>query len=626
MVFRNLPIEFDLYGRAHLRDEDAPSPFSTAQDGRRALAVNRERALARLVENQNAREFLLDPLTRTTGRLTLRGLVDFNHRRILDAQIETTEPRTHEAGLVGREASDAVPIMSRVNGTASGAHSIAAAMAVEMACGAIPPPLAVLARNLGSCAEVIAASIHHLFLYAGPDYAEAAVSRTSLVVWAKAQRTSAPNYAAHGLETIADVMRGINPFTGHLYAEALQMGRLAREVCVLMFGRHPHPSTVFPAGVAVEGGKETFNLALGRINTLLDYAKKVTAIWDDLVEFLYNAEPRYRRVGELPGNLLSVGLWDDPDFYDASYLNANNWGEHRLSPPGVVVNNELRTTRLTDLVIGTEVFDEHAYFAKNPEPQNGISAGPQIIGAVSGGNGVGLAVPADPLSAPLSPRHPWNRVWYTETAPQPAARDWRGKYSWSPAPRWDREPMESGALARLWVNALVGAKSERQHCEFIAATRRGLEIDLPRGQQPAVRLRWHLPERPNTLERNRARAYQIAAAGMAAYANILKAFECVRRGENSMSVRFRAPERKNGVGLWESGQGVVMHFLALRDRRIGNYQCLTPSDWMGSPRDEIGVPGTYESALINTPLLEECLRWEDFTGIDILRTIRSFDP
>jgi hydrogenase large subunit len=47
---------------------------------------------------------------------------------------------------------------------------------------------------------------------------------------------------------------------------------------------------------------------------------------------------------------------------------------------------------------------------------------------------------------------------------------------------------------------------------------------------------------------------------------------------------------------------------------------------MASPLDPFGVPGPYEEAVLNTPLLEEFERPEQFTGIDILRTIRSFDP
>ena len=59
---------------------------------------------------------------------------------------------------------------------------------------------------------------------------------------------------------------------------------------------------------------------------------------------------------------------------------------------------------------------------------------------------------------------------------------------------------------------------------------------------------------------------------------------------------------------------------------IENYQILTPSTWMASPKDPFGNPGPYEEAVHATPILENFEKPEDYKGIDILRTIRSFDP
>lgn len=597
MTFKNLPIEFDAYGRAHLRDEDAVAPFSVENDPRIQRALNRARALEKLVDSQHIWDFDVSPVTRVAGNLSLLAVIDFDQRRVLDARVENAQLCGYELIAKDREPSDVIHIASRARGSSSGAHAIAAAMALEMSCGVTPPPLAIIARNLGSCGEIIGESGHHLFVLAGPDYSEASVSRTSLSLWGKAQKTSSPGADIHGMETIAEIMRGFNPLSGHLYLESLQMSRLAREVSTLMFGKYPHPSAVIPGGLGIEANKETFNQVLGRVNTLLDYAKKVTAVWDDLVDFFYDAEPRYRRVGELPGNLLTVGIWDDPEGYDGSYTNSNGWGKHRMVLPGVMINGELRTSRLTDINIGIEEFIEHSYYENWP----------------------GDLFQADPLSGPLSPWHPWNK----QTIPLPAEREWRGRYSWASAPRWDREAMETGALARLWINTVSG----NRNCEFITPNRRQLEIALPKGQQPAMTLRWLIPERPNTLERNRARAYQLAYAGIVAYANLLQAFDYIRRGETSMSRRFRVPEKTTiGAGFWECARGAVTHHLSIRQQQVMNYQIITPSEWMGSPHDAIGLPGTYESAVMNTPLLEECARAEDLTGIDILRTMRSFDP
>ncbi|HEV2125994.1 MAG TPA: nickel-dependent hydrogenase large subunit, partial [Chloroflexota bacterium] len=230
----------------------------------------------------------------------------------------------------------------------------------------------------------------------------------------------------------------------------------------------------------------------------------------------------------------------------------------------------------------------------------------------------GSRFPTDPSGAPLSPFHPWNK----QTVPDPTKRNWREKYTWATAPRWDREPMESGPLARQWITATAG----KMENEFIHASNGGLAIDLPPGATPATTLVWRRPERVNALERNRARAYHVAYCGMVAYTFLLKAFEYLRRGDTVMAVPYRIPEQAIGVGFWEAGRGTLTHHAVIEGGRLANYQIVTPSTWMAAPRDPFGVPGPYEEAIMNTPILEEIRRPEDFTGVDILRAIRSFDP
>jgi len=182
--------------------------------------------------------------------------------------------------------------------------------------------------------------------------------------------------------------------------------------------------------------------------------------------------------------------------------------------------------------------------------------------------------------------------------------------------------METGPLARQWITALAG----KLKSEFIRSVPGGLEIDLPRGELPAMTLTWRIPPRVNALERNRARAYHIAYCGMATYTSLLRAFQYLQRGENVMSVPYTIPSQALGVGFWESGRGALTHYVEVDGGRIANYQIVTPSTWTASPRDPFGAPGPFEEAVMNTPLLEEFDRPEEFTGIDILRAIRSFDP
>src|SRR5499426_3858557 len=530
MCFKNLPIEFDAHGHAYLREDGKGDPFSTAAGSapgsRGAGWRNREDALEELVRNMRAREFNIDPVTRVAGALAFHTTIDLQNRRVLDARTEASLFRGYELILKQRDPLDAIHISSRACGVCGGVHAITASLALEMAYDVTPPPLAVITRGLGEGAELIYDHSLHLFLLAGPDYSEAAVSKTTPSLWRRAQQTAAEGESVHGM---------------------------------------------------------------------IDYSKKVAKLWDDLVEFFYMAQPEYRKVGEMPANLMSTGMWDDPESYDGSYARCNEWGERRLATPGVIVNGVLRTTRLADINLGIEEFVNHTYYGEWK-----------------------AALKTDPLGAPLSPYHPWNK----RTIPRPTKRNWKERYTWSTAPRWDREVMETGPLARQWISAVAGKLQN----EFIRAAPVGLEMDLPKFQSQALRLSWRIPERPNALERIRARAYHIAYCGLMALTYLLKAFDYVRRGETRMSTPYTPPDQAIGAGFWEAGRGTLTHHVIVERKKVANYQIITPSTWMASPRDPFGVPGPYEMAVMNTPLLEEFNKPEDFTGIDILRTIRSFDP
>ncbi|MGE0132940.1 MAG: nickel-dependent hydrogenase large subunit [Blastocatellales bacterium] len=555
-----------------------------------------QRVIEGLAERSYLRSFDVDPVTRVTGALASHTVIDFNQRKALDARAGAALFRGFELILKDREPSDAIHVSSRVCGLCGAANAITSAMSLEMAYGVAPPPLAITARNLGASAEYLFDHPQHLFLQAGLDYSEVAVSKTTPSLWEKARRSAAPNASAHGFRNIAQIMTAMNPMAGDLYLEALHVTRAAREIATAIFGKYPHPSTIYPGGIGITPERETFNRVLGRIHLLVEYSKKVALIWDDLVEFFYDANPLYRKVGELPANLLSVGTWDDAEAYDGSYQNCNEWGERRFSTPGAVVNGELRTTRLTDLNLGIEEFVAHSFYRQWE----------------------GNRLKNDPHDAPLSPFHPWNK----STIPEPSERNWKEKYSWGTSPRWDCEPMETGPLARMWVSALAGKLKN----EFVYATSDGLEMELPKLELPARRLSWRIPEKPNALERNRARAYQIAYSSLMAFTFMLKAFEYLHKGEKKMSRPFRSPVKAVGVGFWEGVRGAMTHHIAIEYGSIADYQILSGSTWTASPRDPFGAPGPCESAVMNTPLLEEFTLPEEFTGIDILRTIRSFDP
>ena len=226
----------------------------------------------------------------------------------------------------------------------------------------------------------------------------------------------------------------------------------------------------------------------------------------------------------------------------------------------------------------------------------------------------------DPAGNPISPHHPWNK----KTIPKPTGTSWKEKYSWSTAPRWDRMAMESGPYSRMWANALA---KDYSHLRFIEPTGESLKFHVPGGALPSAEIEWRIPEQWGAFERNRARAHAILYTALIAYENLLIGLDFMRKGETKTSVGHKVPKDfRIGAGFWGAGRGYLTHHIVMDKGVIENYQIITPSTWMASPKDPWGNPGPYEEAVAATPILENYEKPEDFKGIDILRAIRSFDP
>jgi hydrogenase large subunit len=547
------------------------------------------------------KEMAWDPITRIAGGFAFQCKADLTNKKFIDAHGTATLFRGYEVILKGRDPRDAVFISSRACGVCGGVHSTCSAMAQEMAYGCQPPPLGIVVRNLGEAAEMMYDHPLINFNLIGPDYSEVLVKGTNPKLLEEANRTPAEQRDIHGYATIGDIMRGLNPLTGKAYVEGLQISRVAREMASLMLGKYPHPSTILPGGVSTTLSATTFNEYYVRLTKFIDYAKKMITFWDDLVNFFYEQLPDYEKVGSRPHNLNCLGIYDDPEVCDYKYEHANEWGEKRMVTPGLVVNGELKTTKLIEIHLGAEEYVEHSFYEK--------------------WDGGKLFVEKDPLGNPVGRFHPWNKV----TIPKPGPINYVQKYSWDCTPRWgpDHLTMESGPIARHWVTALAG----KVNTPFIKATERSIRMTLPKAAMPEMEFQWKIPKTLNALERGpKARAYHTAYVALVGLTFVLKAFELLRAGKTKTWAEFKIPDRCIGVGFHEAGRGWLSHHLVIEGGKIANYQILTPSTWMASPRDPWGKPGPYEESVMNTPIVEEITAPEAFKGIDVLRTIRSYDP
>jgi hydrogenase large subunit len=182
-----------------------------------------------------------------------------------------------------------------------------------------------------------------------------------------------------------------------------------------------------------------------------------------------------------------------------------------------------------------------------------------------------------------------------ETAPVPG-KD--GAYSWIKAPRYDGQVYEVGPLARMVVNYVGGNSAVRGLVDPVLSR-------FNAGPEALF----------SVLGRHAARALECkyVADSMADWILELKPGQPVY-------TEYVIPEEATGMGLVCGPRGALGHWIRIEDHKIANYQCVVPTTWNASPRDDQGQPGPIEQALIGTKVRDQ------ENPFEIVRIVRSFDP
>ncbi len=545
-----------------------------------------------------------DPITRIVGSLGIYTKIDFGQRRVVDCHSTSSIFRGYSIFMQGKDPRDAHFITSRICGICGDNHATCSVYTQNMAYGVIPPHLGEWIINLGEAAEFM--FDHNIFQenLVGVDFCEKMVRETNPGVWEKAEKAAAPHADAHGYRTIGEIMKSLNPFEGEFYREALQMSRMTREMFCLMEGRHVHPSTLYAGGVGTHATVQVFTDYLTRLMKYVEFMKKVVPMHDDLFDFFYEAIPGYEEVGRRRVLLGCWGCFQNPEVRNFGYRNMSDWGRAMYVTPGVVVDGKLVTNDLVRINLGIRILLGSSYYEDWDNRE--------------------MFVTHDPLGNPVDRRHPWNQ----HTIPKPQKREFGDRYSWVMSPRWydgtNYLPLETGGgpIARLWSTALSGLVD----IGYVQATGNSVKINLPKtALKGPVEFEWKIPRWCNTLERDRARTYFQAYAAGCALHFVEKALGEVRAGRTKTWAEFKVPKEAISCGFTEAVRGVLSHHMVIRNGKIANYHPYPPTPWNASPRDYYGTPGPYEDAVTGQPIFEENGR-ENFKGIDIMRTVRSFDP
>lgn len=173
-----------------------------------------------------------------------------------------------------------------------------------------------------------------------------------------------------------------------------------------------------------------------------------------------------------------------------------------------------------------------------------------------------------------------------------------GAYSWIKAPRYNGKVYEVGPLARVTATYLAGNEKVKALIDH-ALTKFKAKPDvlfsvLGRHFARAVSCKVIADEMPNWLLQ-------------------LKPGEPVYQP-------YEIPDESTGMGLVDAARGALGHWIEIKNKRIANYQCVVPSTWNLSPRDDKDQPGPVEQALIGTRVKDP------ENPFEIVRIVRSFDP
>lgn len=564
--------------------------------------------------NDAGRRVIVDPVTRIEGHM--RCEVNIDEENIIRNAISSgTMWRGLEVILKGRDPRDAWAFVQRICGVCTGTHALTSVRAVEDALKIKIPENANSIRNLMQLSLQTQDHLVHFYHLHALDWVNPVNAlKADPVATSALQQKISPHNPKSSPGYFRDTQNRLKKFveSGQLgpfkngywtnpayllppeadlmavthYLEALDFQKDIMKIRTVFGGKDPHPNWLVggvPCAINIDGvgangaiNMERLNLVSSIIDRTIDFIDQVyipdlLAIAGFYKGWMYG--------GGISGqSLLSYG--DIPD-------NANDYSaSNLLMPRGAIINGDLTKVHEVDLTDPEQIkeFIPHSWY-KYPDESLGLH-------------------PWDGVTEPnykLGPNTKGDRTHIKEL-------DEAAKYSWIKAPRWRGHAMEVGPLARYVIGYAQGNKEITEQINFVLKT-----LDVP------------VTALFSTLGRTAARGLEAQwAAGKMRYF-MDKMVANIKSGDLATANVAKWdpetwPNSVKGVGFTEAPRGALGHWLKIENTKIANYQCVVPTTWNGSPRDEQGNIGAFEAALMNTKVERPD------EPVEILRTLHSFDP
>ncbi len=546
---------------------------------------------------------VVDPVTRIEGHLRIEAVVG-DDGVIKEALSSGTMWRGIELILQGRDPRDAWAFTERICGVCTTVHALTSCRAVEDAVGVQPPKNADLIRNIMFLTQMIQDHVVHFYHLHALDWVDvvSALKADPKATSTLAQQVS-PRWPMSSVGYFADIKSTLekfvasgqlgifaNAYWGHPayklppeanlmavahYLEALKWQKEIVKIHTIFGGKNPHPNYLvggMPCSIDPDGDNAINIERLNMIKRLIDEAAQVVELMyiPDLLA-IASFYPEWASIGGGIGNYLAYGDIPQAGVYTPEKFRI---------PRGVILNRNLAEVLPIDPKDTTQIQElvPHSWY-QYPDGVKGLH-------------------PSEGITKPH----------YDGPPPPYEYLDEKKTYSWLKTPRWKGHALEVGPLARM----LVGYASGRpEYKEVVEGALGALKV-------PATALF-------STLGRTAARGLETQLCARWLKDEFANLIANVKAGDRSTANNSKWdpkswPTECKGFGFTEAPRGALGHWIHIKNQKIENYQCVVPSTWNASPRDEAGVRGAYESALLGTPMAKAD------QPLEILRTVHSFDP
>jgi len=502
-------------------------------------------------------KIVIDPVTRIEGHLKIEVVVEGGV--VKDAKSSGTLFRGLEILLRGRDPFDAQHITQRICGVCPTAHAMAATLTLDSAFGIADkiPDNGRIVRNLIQGANYIQSHIIHFYHLTALDYVD--VTKVAKYDGKDPGLVSVKNFILRALD--AGDMAMLGPFWpryegDYRLPDEVDQAAVAHYVQALDMRRIAHEMS------AIFSGKMPHNVGIvpGGATESPTVDKIANYLWklQQLRDFIDNVY--------IPDVLAVAGVYADYFEIGKGCGNLLSYGVFDLEAKE---KNLAKRNRL--LKQGTTSATDLTYHALEPS---------KITEDVK-------------------------NSWYKSTSglnPSQGKtdpdREKNGAYSWVKAPRYDSKVYEVGPLARMAVSYVKGEPTVQKMVNDTLAHFKAT---------PAALF--------SVLGRHAARALECKFV-----ADVMPGWLLELKPGEPVCAEWVTPDTAEGMGLWEAPRGTVGHWIEIKDKKISNYQCVPPTNWNASPRDDKDQPGPIEQALIGAKVKDESNPFE------LVRIVRSFDP